>query len=83
MHTHSARQTLWLADDGLILRHDYVAEVVGRWAHGAHFWLDYQDVRGVPIALRRRVHARVGERVLSAVVLDARFGSARFGPRFA
>jgi hypothetical protein len=61
-------------ETGLILRHDYVADVAGAWARGAHFWRDFVTVEGVPIATHRRVLARLGRLpVPGAVALDARF----------
>jgi hypothetical protein len=36
IHTHSTQQTFYIDDAGLIRRHDYVAEPVGRWARAAH-----------------------------------------------
>lgn len=73
LHTHSPVQTVYFAPDGLIVRHDYVADIVGGWARGAHFWRDYQTVEGLPIARRRTVYARLGRRPLPLVALDAHF----------
>jgi hypothetical protein len=73
VHTHSARQTFYFDETGLIVRHDYVAEVVGWWARAAHYWLDYADVRGVPVAHRRLAYARLGRLRLPIVAVDVRF----------
>lgn len=75
VHTHSAVQTIYFAEDGLIVRHDYVAEVISPLAHGAHLWLDYVEVKGIPIATHRRVLTRIGRQTLPLVALDARLGS--------
>jgi hypothetical protein len=75
VHTHSAVQTIHFAADGLIVRHDYVAEVISTLARGAHLWGDYIEVKGVPIATHRRVLARIGRQVLPLVALDARLGA--------
>lgn len=83
VHTHSRRQTFYFDDDGLLCRHDYVAEVVGRWARGAHLWEDIGAVHGLPVARRRRVYARLGSLATPVVVLDARFSDVsalRTGP---
>ena len=48
LHTHCPVQTIYFAADGLIVRHDYVADIVGTFARGAHFWRDYVTVEGIP-----------------------------------
>jgi hypothetical protein len=69
--THSRRQTFFFAADGLLLRHDYVAEIAGAWARGAHFWEAYTEVGGLMVATRRRVLARVGTTPLPLPALTA------------
>jgi hypothetical protein len=78
VHTHCAVQSFHFDESGLILRHDYVAEIVGSWARGAHFWHEYRDVDGFPVATHRRVLARLGRRPLPLVALDAQLGVAGF-----
>lgn len=73
LHTHSPVQTVYFDPDGLIVRHDYVADIVGGLARGAHFWRDYVTVEGIPIASRRTVYARLGRQPLPIVALDAHF----------
>ena len=75
LHTHSAVQTIHFAADGLIVRHDYVAEIISTWAHGAHLWSDYVEVDGFPIATHRRVLTRIGRQPLPLVALEARLGT--------
>jgi hypothetical protein len=72
VHTHSRVQSFRFDDSGLIVRHDYVADIVGGWARGAHLWRDFVTVEGFPIATHRRVLARVGGATLPLVALDAR-----------
>jgi hypothetical protein len=72
VHTHCAVQTFYFDESGLIVRHDYVAEIIGAWARGAHLWRDYVTVDGFPIATHRRVYARFGGVPLPLVALDAR-----------
>lgn len=56
LDTHSPRQS-FLYDGRLRLRrHDYVAEVVGRWARAAHMCDEHREVGGLLIPTRRRVH---------------------------
>jgi hypothetical protein len=73
LHTHSRRQTFFFDDEGLLRRHDYVAEIVGWWARGAHRWDDFVTVDGIVVARRRHVVARLGRSELPVVALDARF----------
>jgi hypothetical protein len=75
VHTHSEVQTIYFAEDGLIVRHDYVAEIISPWARGAHLWRDHVEVNGIPIATHRRVLTRIGQRMLPLVALDARLGT--------
>ena len=75
LHTHSAVQTIHFAIDGLIVRHDYVAEIISTLARGAHLWRDYVEVNGFPIATHRRVLARIGRQALPIIALDARLGA--------
>lgn len=56
--THCPVQTFYVDDDGRILRHDYVAEVFGRWARAAHFGYDHVHLGNRWIATRRRIVPR-------------------------
>jgi hypothetical protein len=69
--THSRRQTFFFDDDGLLVRHDYVAEIVGAWARAAHLWQAHVDVDGLVVATRRRVLARLGTTALPVPALTA------------
>jgi hypothetical protein len=71
LHTHCRRQTVFFDAEGLLRRHDYVADVVGWWARGAHRWEDFTDVGGLPIARRRHVVPRLGRMEMPAVALHA------------
>jgi hypothetical protein len=73
LHTHCPVQTVYFAPDGLIVRHDYVADIVGSVARGAHFWRDYATVDGILVARRRTVYVRLFGRPLPIVALDAHF----------
>jgi hypothetical protein len=72
-HTHCRRQTFYFDEAGLLRRHDYVAEIVGAWAHGAHFTDDYVSVSGLQLATRRRVFAAPFHLLTPIPVLRARF----------
>jgi hypothetical protein len=73
VHTHCAVQTFYFDAEGLIVRHDYVAEIVGAWARGAHLWRDYVTVAGLPVARHRRVYARLLRLAVPVVAIDAHF----------
>ncbi len=53
--THSPRQTFYFDEDGLLRRHDYVAEVVGGWARAAHYCDAHAEAGGLVFPTRRRV----------------------------
>jgi len=53
--THSREQIFYFDETWHLRRLDYVAEVVGGWAHAAHFCDNYQDFNGLKAPTRRRV----------------------------
>jgi hypothetical protein len=55
LDTHSRRQTFYVDSGGLLRRHDYVAEVVGRWAKAAHLCADHVEADGLVFPSRRWV----------------------------
>jgi hypothetical protein len=57
---HSLRQSYLFDATGLLRRNDYVADLVGGWARGAHGCDDYQIVEGLPVPARRTVVPRLG-----------------------
>jgi hypothetical protein len=80
VHTHSRRQQIYVSADGRIARHDCVAEVVGGWAHGAHFWEDYDASGTLAIARRRRVVFRAGGPPMPFRVLEVQLGEVTCRP---
>jgi hypothetical protein len=65
LDTHSRRQTFYFDAQGLLRRHDYVAEVVGRWARAAHYCADHARADGLLFPTRRWVRPiRPGNRSL-------------------
>jgi hypothetical protein len=58
IHTHSQRQTFYVDAAGVIRRHDYVAQPIGRWARAAHYCNDHRRFAGLVFATRRRVRPR-------------------------
>jgi hypothetical protein len=71
--THSRRQAFLFDDTGLLVRHDYTADVVGPWATGSHFSTDYENVDGLWLARGRRVVWRLGSFATPVPVLYATF----------
>lgn len=53
--THSREQSFYFDESLRLRRHDYVAEVVGGWAHGAHLCADHVEAGGLVFPTRRRV----------------------------
>jgi hypothetical protein len=72
--THSRVQSFFFDAEGLLRRHDYTADVVGKWATGAHFSDGYVEAGGLVFATGRRVVATVFGRPTPIPVLDARLG---------
>jgi hypothetical protein len=60
--THCREQIFHFAPDGKLLRLDYTAEVIGRWAHAAHLCQDYESFSGILAPTRRRVRPLFGLR---------------------
>jgi hypothetical protein len=58
LHTHCARQIFHVDGAGLIRRHDYTAEPVGRWARAAHHCERHREFGGLAFPTRRRVRPR-------------------------
>ena len=56
--THCPRQVFYYDRELRLRRHDYTAEVVGRWAHAAHMCADHVEVGGLLFPTRRRVVPR-------------------------
>lgn len=60
--THSERQRFHFdRATGLLLQHDYTAEVFGGWAKAANVVLAHGDADGVPYPSRRRVTPRAAD----------------------
>lgn len=72
LDTHSPLQSFFYDEDLRLRRHDYVAEVVGGWAHAAHFCDGHREAGGLLFPTRRRVvPIGPGERPLPGPVLVA------------
>ncbi|MGB8405706.1 MAG: hypothetical protein WCE30_16700 [Mycobacterium sp.] len=70
--THCRQQTFYIDADGLIRRHDFVAETVGRWATAALYCDRHRPFGGLIFPTRRRVRPRgPGGRALSRPTLLA------------
>jgi hypothetical protein len=53
--THSRRQTFYFDAGGRLRRHDYVPDVIGRWARAAHYCADPVEAGGLAFSTRRWV----------------------------
>jgi hypothetical protein len=68
--THSPVQVFHFDRSGLLLRHDYTADVIGRFAAAANFCGRSESIDGLRFYTRRRVLPRLpGGRVLAAPTL--------------
>ena len=55
LDTHSPRQTFYFDARGVLRRHDYVAEVVGRFAHAGHYCDEHVRAGGLVFPTKRWV----------------------------
>lgn len=62
--THCRRQVFYFDENRYLRRLDYTAEVVGHWAHAAHFCEHYRDFDGFKAPTRRRVRPLLRGKVL-------------------
>jgi hypothetical protein len=67
--THSREQAFHVDGRGLIVRHDYTAEVFGGWARAKHASSEHQTFDGLVFPTRRRVTPR-GARFPTLVWID-------------
>lgn len=67
--THCRTQTFYFDKNRLLRRLDYTAEVVGSWAHAAHFCNQYRDFAGLKIPTHRCVRPLFLNRPLSSPTL--------------
>lgn len=68
--THCTEQVFYIDGRGYIRRHDYVAEVFGRYAVAAHYCERHRDFGGLIVPTRRRVYPRLpSNKPLRAVTL--------------
>jgi hypothetical protein len=65
---HSRAQAYFFDPSGLLRRNDYVADVVGPMAVGAHLWDDFVTVDGLPLPARRTVLFRIGRAAVPFLV---------------
>lgn len=56
--THSREQVFYLNAGGLIERHDYTAEVFGKWARAVNYSSEFTEAGGLVIPTRRIVFPR-------------------------
>lgn len=77
--SHSAGQTFYLGDDGLLRRHDYEVEITGN-TPAAHYVSDYQDVSGIMMPTKRRVFMRQPDNTpaLDSVLISIDLSDIRF-----
>lgn len=58
INTHCQQQTFYVDTDGLIRRHDFLAEPVGKWAHATLYCSQYRRIDGIVFPTQRRVFPR-------------------------
>jgi hypothetical protein len=55
LDTHSPEQSFYFDERGMLRRLEYVAEVIGGWAHGVHMCADHVEAGGLRFPTRRWV----------------------------
>jgi hypothetical protein len=71
LESHCQVQRFWFDPQGMITRHDYCADVLGKVFRGAHYSADFADVQGIKLARARRVVPRLGIVPFPFTVLSA------------
>ncbi|EMF92709.1 hypothetical protein LEP1GSC005_2731 [Leptospira santarosai str. ST188] len=71
LHAHCEKQSFRFDKEGLLVRNDYTADIVGSWAKGAHFTTHFQEIDGLPIPTKRNVFVRLGGLATPIPVLSA------------
>lgn len=81
MNTHCRQQTFYVDAEGLIRRHDFLAEPVGAWANAALYCSQYRRIDGILFPTKRRVLPRLpGQRVLPRpTLLELDFDEIQIG----
>jgi len=70
--SHTQKQISYFGPDGLLRRHEYTVDVLGE-AQGVNYALDYRNVNGISVPMKRRVYAynaakrKIPEPVLVAI----------------
>jgi hypothetical protein len=72
--THCEEQTFFFNTVGLLIRHDYRADIIFPPAYGSHFTSNYFLSNQIQVAGNREVVMRVGEVVSPIMVLKAQIG---------
>jgi hypothetical protein len=54
--SHCKEQVFYFDADGLLRRHDYVAEVLGNSGPAAHYCFEHHEFAGIMVPTRRRVY---------------------------
>jgi hypothetical protein len=62
--THSAKQSFHFDRSRRLLRHDYTADVIGKWASAAHFCKDSVEAGGLRFYTQRKVYPRLGGTII-------------------
>ena len=81
INTHCRQQIFYVDAEGLIRRHDFVAEPVGAWANAALYCSQYRRIDGILFPTQRRVFPRLpGRSVLPRpTLLTLDFDEIRIG----
>ncbi|WP_019926618.1 hypothetical protein [Nocardia sp. BMG111209] len=68
--SHTRTQVFCFGPDGLLRRHDFTIDIVGRTVESQLYATDYRDVEGSIIPATRRAYAPMGDRQILFVGID-------------
>ncbi|MFJ3762999.1 hypothetical protein [Streptomyces sp. NPDC090080] len=79
LKSHTTTQITYFGPDGLMRRHDYTVDILSG-ATGANYTLDYEEVEGIKMPMRRRIYAydSSGQKVPDPLLVSIDFGSLAF-----
>ena len=69
--THCSVQGFYFDKTGLLVRHDYTADVISKISTGSHYTTNYIEKNGFLVATTRDVKLRLGQWVTPLSVLEA------------
>ena len=67
--THCQKQVFYIDGKGMVRRHDYTAEVIGKWARAARYLFDPKEFSGLTFPTKYRIWPRLKGRPFRGITL--------------